>query len=107
MRGLPESDLSEILIPEQLTHHLSVLRKNIGNPRRLPNFLKKNKLAIKNLIVSYINSISDTDFETKQQFIAKLRNIYSAIEENRPDKAIEELDYIVGLQKLIEFIKEI
>ena len=56
MCSLPESDLREIFIPKQLTHLLSVLQKNINNPRRLPNFLLKNKATIEKLINSYICS---------------------------------------------------
>lgn len=105
--SLPESDLSDIFIPEQLTHLLSVLKKNIGNPRRLPNFLAKNKLMINALIESYIRSAGDAYSERKQLLVARLRKIYSGIEDNRPEEVLEELDYIVGLQKLIEFITEI
>lgn len=107
MCSLPESDLSDILIPEQLTHLLSVLKKNIGNPRRLPNFLIKNKLTIKALIESYISSVDDADSELKQQLVVRLKKIYSGIGDDCPEETLEELDYIVGLQKLIEFITEI
>lgn len=107
MLKLPESDLSEIVIPEQLTHFLSVLKKNIGNPRRLPNFLTKNKAAIKAMIESYASSVNGEDSELKQQLVEKLRKIHNEIDVNQPEDALEELDYIVGLQKLIEFITEI
>ena len=107
MSGLPESNLSDIFIPEQLTHLLSVLKKNIGNPRRLPNFLSKNASVIKALIESYINNNKDSDSSSKRQLITRLNKIQIGIENDHPEQIVEELDYIVGLQKLIEFITEI
>lgn len=107
MCNLPRSNLDEIVIPQKLTHLLSVLKKNIGNPRRLPAFLTKNKGMIKDLIESYINSVSDGDSELKVQIVARLKRIYDEVANNCPEVALEELDYIVGLQKLIEFITEI
>ena len=59
------------------------------------------------LIESYINSVSDCDSELKVQLVARLKRIYDEVANNCPDVALEELDYIVGLQKLIEFITEI
>ena len=107
MCNLPKSNLDEIVIPQELAHLLIVLKKNIGNPRRLPAFLTKNKSTIKDLIESYINSVSDCDSELKVQLVARLKRIYDEVANNCPDVALEELDYIVGLQKLIEFITEI
>lgn len=107
MLSLPETDFTDILIPERLTHLLKVLKKNIGNPRRLPNFLVKNTSVIKSLTESYINEANDTDPEAKQILVAKLRKILTGIENNTLEDIVEELDYIVGLQKLIEFITEI
>lgn len=106
MHGLPESDLKELLISEQLTHLLSVLKKNIGNSRRLPSFLAKNTSAILGLIESYENS-TYSNSGRKQQLCARLNKIKSGIENNHLEKMVEDLDYIVGLQKLIEFISEI
>lgn len=107
MRGLPESDLNELRIPEQLTHLLSVLKKNIGNSKRLPNFLIKNASAIKVLIESYENAANDNNSEVKRQLCIRLNKIKIGIENSCPEKSVEDLDYIVGLQKLIEFITEI
>lgn len=107
MLKLPEFDLDEIVIPKQLTHLLSVLRKNIGNPRRLPNFLVKNKATIKTLVESYATNVEQTDSEPRQQIVTRLRKIQSKIDDNHPEEALEELDYIVGLQKLVEFVAEI
>ena len=107
MFTLPESDLSEIAIPEQLTHLLSVLKKNIGNPRRLPNFLAKNKDTIRGMIESYTTSVDGDGSELKQQLVTRLRKIHDVLNNNNPEYALEELEYIVGLQKLIEFITEI
>ncbi len=107
MRGLPKSDLNEILIPKQLTHLLNVLKKNIRNPRRLPNFLAKNASTINALIESYENDFNDNNTELKQQLFTRLVRIKSGIENKHPEVAEDDLEYIVGLQKLIEFITEI
>lgn len=107
MQILPEMDLEEMLIPKQLTHLLSVLRKNINNPRRLPNFLIKNTIKIISLINSYEKFVNDNDSEIKQLLLIRLKMIKRAIENGHPENASEELEYIVDLQKLIEFITEI
>lgn len=107
MCSLPESNLREIFIPKQLTHLLSVLQKNINNPRRLPNFLLKNKVTIEKLINSYICSEDFADSTAKQQIISKLETIKYELENSRPEKAYEELDYLVSLQKVIASISEI
>ncbi len=107
MFRLPESNLSEIVIPEQMTHLLSVLKKDIGNPRRLPNFLAKNKDTIKAMIETYTTNVEDEGSELKQQLATRLQKIHDELNNNKPEDALEALDYIVGLQKLIEFITEI
>ena len=107
MRMLPESDLSVLRIPNRLTHLLNVLKKDIGNTRRLPNFLSKNTLTIKTQIESYISSATKINSELKQQLCNRLTKIKLGIEDQHPEEVIEDLDYIVGLQKLIEFITEI
>lgn len=107
MHKLPEMDLNEIIIPEELTHLLSVLKKNVTNTRRLPNFLVKNTSTIKCLIESYENVVNADNSKPKQQLVARLNKIKRGIENRHLEEIIEELDYVVGLQKLIKFITEI
>lgn len=107
MSRLPESDLREITLPTELTHFLNVLKKNIGNPKRLPNFLSKNKLRIKTLIHSFLEGEDNADLEIRQQINERLRKIDRAIEDDHPEEVQDELDYVVGLQKLKDFIIEI
>ncbi len=107
MRKLPEADLNELLIPKQLTHLLNILKKDIENPNRLKNFLKKNTRSIKSLIESYENDVNDDNTELKQILNTRLNKIKNEIENNNPEKAVDDLNYIVGLQKLIDFIMEI
>lgn len=107
MLSLPESNLSVMLIPERLAHLLSVLKKNIGNQRRLPNFLKKNTSAISTLIESYKTDVNYPDTGIKCQLLRRLHRIKQGIENNHTEEVVEDLDYIVGLQKLMDFISEI
>lgn len=107
MQKLPELDLTEMMIPKQLSHLLSVLKKNIGNPRRLPNFIKKNSTLIEHLIESYTKDSKFNESKIKQQLLIRLDSIKNAVESNSTETVNEDLEYIVGLQKLIEFITEI
>lgn len=107
MRSLPEMDLAEVLLPKKLTHLLSVLKKNIGNDRRLPNFLTKNTNAISKMIVAYALEVEEQPSEIKRQLLDRLTAIREAITANHPEIVNNELSYIVGLQKIIEFIQEI
>ena len=54
LEQLPQNDLAVYDIPFRLKHMLSVLRKNLSNNRRLPNFLTKNASLIKRMISDYI-----------------------------------------------------
>ena len=100
MENLPETDLRSFTLPVKLSHLLSVLRKNIGNDRRLPNFLQKNSKEIIKLIADYTN-------EEGRFLNDRLLSIRKSVEERLPDKAFDDLNYVVGLQKLIESIMEI
>lgn len=100
MENFPEEDLSTFTLSVKLHHLLSVLQKNIGNERRLPNFLKKNSKEIIRLIDDYTND--------EGRFLNdRLLEISKSVEEGFPDKALDDLHYVVGLQKLIESITEI
>lgn len=107
MQRLPEMDLAEMMVPEQLAHLLNILKKNIGNPRRLPNFLAKNTNVIIRLINIYVKEVEENGSDIKRQLLKRLNVIRGAIENDHPETTVSELGYIVGLQKLIEFIKEI
>lgn len=107
IQHLPEMNLIDYIIPERLIHLLSVLRKNIGNPRRLPNFLAKNSQLIRRLIDAYIDENEANEDEIIQIFCEKLVVISEAINDNSPDVAEEELDYLVSFQKVLEFMGEI
>ena len=59
LEQLPQDNLAVYDIPFQLKHMLSVLRKNLGNNKRLPNFLAKNASHIKRMISDYITDNQD------------------------------------------------
>ena len=107
MLQFPNIDLETVTLPEKLTHLLSVLKKNIGNERRLPNFLKKNS----NSIAAYIDKFDEDDLleptEARRQLSEKLQYIRESIELNHPENAASELSNIISLQKLIDYVQEI
>lgn len=107
IKALPEMDFEEFMLPCRLAHLLNVLKKNIGNPKRLPGFLINNSKTIQNNIVAYIEENEFENSDIKQQIKKKLNNIKEALEKNCIMTYKEELLYVVGLQKLIEYMKEI
>ena len=100
MENLPFDDLERFTLPAKLSHLLSVLQKNIGNERRLPNFLKKNSKEIIKLIDDY-TSVNDRFLNDR------LMKIKRSVEKGATYEAVDELGYVVGLQKLLESISEI
>ena len=107
MQRLPEMDLSLLLIPEKLSHLLSVLKKNISNSKRLPKYLERYSKVIKKQIGLYEKEIGNNTIVIRAQLLRKLHSIRDAIENNHLEMITNELDYIVGIQKLVEYIKEI
>lgn len=76
---LPQENLVPYDIPSQLKHLLSVLRKNLGNDRRLPNFLTKNATLIKRMILDYLAEQQDTTDEGTVIMTNKLSSILSSL----------------------------
>ena len=107
MEHICDMDMSKFVIPKQLSHLLSVLKKNIGNSRRLPKFLKKNSISIKKLVEAYGKEFANGDSELQRNIFDKLCLISDASEQGHPEWSIEALNYVVGLQKLIEDVQEI
>ena len=62
--------IDDYVFPQTLLQLLSVLLKNINNPRRLPNYIKKNKKAILVNIDAFVQSISAPTF-AQQNIINK------------------------------------
>ena len=107
LEQLPQDNLAVYDIPFQLKHMLSVLRKNLGNNKRLPNFLAKNASHIKRMISDYITDNQDATNHGTIIMTNKLSVILTALEKESFDDVKADLDYVVDLQKLIEFIREI
>ena len=106
LQELPEMDLNELAIPDELAHLLSVLRKNLDNERRLPNFLTKHTARIIKLIDLYIESTPEPT-EIQELLTERLITIEEALIQCQEKQAESALDYIVGLQKVAESINEI
>jgi len=107
LEQLPQENLVSYDIPSQLKHLLSVLRKNLGNDRRLPNFLIKNASHIKRMISEYLAENQATTDNGTIIMTNKLSTILTSLEEKKWDTIKTDLDYVVDLQKLIECIREI
>lgn len=107
LEQLPQENLVSYDIPSQLKHLLSVLRKNLGNGRRLPNFLIKNASLIKRMISEYLAENQATTDNGTIIMTNKLSTILTSLEEENWDTIKTDLDYVVDLQKLIECIREI
>ena len=107
LEQLPQENLVSYDIPSQLKHLLSVLRKNLGNDRRLPKFLIKNTSLIKRMISEYLAENQATTDNGTIIMTNKLSTILTSLEEENWDTIKTDLDYVVDLQKLIEFIREI
>ncbi len=100
MQNLPYADLESLMLSPKLSHLLSVLQKDVGNERRLPNFLKKKSKEIIKLIDDYMAGENGLLND-------RLAEIRKAVSDGKPDESLDELGYVVGLQKLIESITEI
>lgn len=105
--NLSYNDLNNLKLPSELAHLLSVLRKNIHNKNRLPNFISKNS---KNIIKKIdILSFSDNDKVTyiNKILYEKLISIKDGLLKNEIETKMSELDFIVKFQKTVEYIQEI
>lgn len=97
---------TELILPQELSHLLQVLNKNKTNPRRLPNYIKKNSSAIVMQITSYLRSLEEPSY--KQELVAEsLKEIRSAVENQNLAECFDELEKITALQKCIQTIIEI
>lgn len=97
----------ELLLPDELGHLLTVLRKNINNSRRLPSF-KEKKVPV---IIKQINEFTNEAVTDNQigltALVKRLITIKTSLEQKNYDNIIEALDYVVGLQKLLSELDEI
>lgn len=98
--------IDDYVFPQTLLQLLSVLLKNINNPRRLPNYIKKNKKAILVNIDAFVQSISAPTF-AQQNIINKLEVIKNAIDTDKVVSCENDLKSIIKLQKTLAIIIEI
>ena len=120
--AIDDVDLSKFKIPKELLQLLSVLNKNIGNKKRLPQYLEKHSANIIRRIDDLLSndrydvtiihrlmvirdafvSVSLPDKDNEQEYNIKLDELKSNVSEQ-----LEPLQYIVSLQKMIAIIEEI
>lgn len=102
---IPDLNFDDIALSDDLAHLLSTLKKNLGNSRRLPNFLKKHSTRICNLIETYTGNDHSTG--VGKLITDKLVNICKALRQNQLSEAVGDISYVVGFQKAVTSIKEI
>lgn len=100
------SRLEEIEFPEPLYQLLNVLNKNMSNKSRLDKYLQKQRKGLLAQISLYCSKIEEPT-ETQNILVDVLKVIYLAIENEQCESIINELLYIVGIQKAIRTIREI
>lgn len=98
--------IDDYVFPQNLLQLLSVLLKNINNPRRLPNYIKKNKKAILVNIDTFVQSI-ETPNTAQQNIINKLVVIKNAIDTDEVAMCEDDLKSVIKLQKALATIIEI
>lgn len=98
--------VNDYLLPQNLLQLLSVLLKNINNPRRLPNYIKKNKKAILANIETFAQSVA-APTTAQQNIIKKLEAIKKAIDFDEVVSCEDDLKSIIKLQKALATIVEI
>ena len=98
---------SVFVLPQELSHLLSVLRKNLHNPRRLPSFKTKRVPSIIRLLNEYLTETEVPDNPNTSTYFNMLTRIKSSLEANSYNTIEEPLNYIVGLQKLLRELDEI
>lgn len=107
LANIYEIDFEKYTIPADLLQLLSVLKKNLFNPKRLPKFLEKNTSSIILSIDKYVDNQSGEKDEAVVAIISRLVAIKDALLNNTVKNYGNEIDYIVSLHKLISTINEI
>ena len=98
--------VTDLMLPEKLSHLLLVLDKNKTNPRRLPKYLKQHSDEIKKQIALYASSTDDPSAE-QQIILSSLNVICDALKNGDLSVCFDELEKITALQKCIQTVLEI
>ncbi len=97
----------KIVLPFELSHMLGVLKKDLHNSRRLPNFIKNHGPAIIEQIEEFVESNSESNIDARKCLNSKLLQIKEALAASCLEDAEPALAYVVGLQKTLETVREI
>lgn len=100
-------NVEKLLLPSELGHLLSVLRKNLHNPRRLPNFKTKKVPALLSMLRNYLADINTETNPEVSGLALRLKNIENLLAENQYENLEAPLNYVVALQKLLSEMGEI
>ncbi len=100
-------DLERFIIPEKLLHLLSVLNKNFSNEKRLIKYLKKNSEEIAKRVAMVLDAQSDGNILLDETVIDRLNIIKNAINNGNIREKVDDIAYIVNLEKMISTIYEI
>lgn len=104
---IEEIDFEQFIIPNKLLQLISVLNKNIGNATRLPKFLKKNSQEIIKRIDDVLTSQDNIELILDNTVVEKLSSIREALDTDSIEEKIEDVSYIVNLEKMISTVNEI
>lgn len=99
-------NVDSLSLPANLGQLLSVLNKNMNNPRRLPNYLLKHRVEILTQIDAYITQIIPP-CPAQQHTLQCLQVIRAAIDANNIELCIDALDEIIRMRKMLSTIHEI
>ena len=105
--NLDIAEFQSVKLPEDLAHLLSILNKNINNPRRLPAYLEKNQKQIVLKIASFVNFERDQISTALKALFTRLDSVKNALQDGRLLEVSDDVKYIVLLQKAINIIEEI
>ena len=96
-----------VRLPADLTQLISVLNKNLNNPRRLPIYLEKHRMQIVSKIISFTNIRRNVISPALKALLLRLDTVREALVNNNTKDASEDIKYIVALQRTIETLDEI
>ena len=100
-------NVQKLLLPSELSHLLIVLRKNLNNSRRLPNFKAKKVPALLSLLKDYLADADTAEDAGFAELVKRLEKIENSLAENQYENLEAPLNYVVGLQKLLREMGEI
>ena len=105
--NLDPATFNAVRLPTDLKQLISVLYKNLNNSKRLPAYLEKHQKQIISKISSFAVLEREIISPALSGLLIRLESIKSALQNNNPQYASDEIKYVVDLQKAVETLDEI